>query len=120
FGVVLYELLAGKRPFGGATDLEVLKTIMHGEPQPLSGEVPALLSSLVEKTLEKDPAERYQSMREMVVDLKRVTRQKPQDAAPVAVLGRPPKGRRWRWMTGGLASALAIGAALWILRMESP
>jgi serine/threonine protein kinase/Tol biopolymer transport system component len=121
FGVVLYELLAGKRPFGGATDLEVLQTIIHGEPQPLGGEVPAPLSSLVEKTLEKDPAERYQSMREMVVDLKRVARQKPLDAAPAAVLGQPAKRRRWRWMAAAvLASAVAIGAVLWILRTESP
>src|SRR6185503_15474465 len=62
FGVVLYELLAGKRPFTGATDLELLKTIIHAEPQPLSDETPAPLRSLVEKALEKDPAERYQTM----------------------------------------------------------
>ena len=37
FGVVLYELLAGRRPFQGATDLEVLQTIIHGDPQPLAG-----------------------------------------------------------------------------------
>ena len=36
FGVVLYELMAGKRPFAGATELEVLKTIIHGHPEPLS------------------------------------------------------------------------------------
>jgi serine/threonine protein kinase/Tol biopolymer transport system component len=120
FGVVLYEMLAGKRPFGGATDLEVLKTIVHGEPQRLSGEIPAHLSSLVEKSLEKDPAERYQSMREMVVDLKRVARQKPQDAVPAAVLSGPAKGRPWKWIaTAGLASAVAVGAALWGLRTES-
>jgi serine/threonine-protein kinase len=68
FGVALYELLAGKRPFAGATELEVLKTIIHGEPKPLSAEVPQPVRGVVEKALEKDPAERYQSMREMVVD----------------------------------------------------
>ena len=40
FGVVLYEMLSGKRPFGGRTDLEVLKTIIHGELPPLSGRGP--------------------------------------------------------------------------------
>ena len=71
FGVVLYEMLSGKRPFGGRTDLEVLKTIIHGELPPLSEEVPEAHRNVVEKALEKSPAERYQSMREMVVDLRR-------------------------------------------------
>ena len=71
FGVVLYEMLSGKRPFGGQTDLEVLKTIIHGELPPLSEEVPEAYRNVVEKALEKSPAERYQSMREMVVDLRR-------------------------------------------------
>jgi eukaryotic-like serine/threonine-protein kinase len=71
FGVVLYEMLSGKRPFVGGTDLEVLKTIIHGELPPLSEEVPETYRNVVEKALEKSPAERYQSMREMVVDLRR-------------------------------------------------
>ena len=71
FGVVLYEMLSGRRPFGGQTDLEVLKTIIHGELPPLSEEVPEAYRNVIEKALEKSPAERYQSMREMVVDLRR-------------------------------------------------
>jgi serine/threonine protein kinase/WD40 repeat protein len=71
FGVVLYEMLSGRRPFSGRTDLEVLKTIIHGELPPLSEEVPEAYRNVVEKALEKSPAERYQSMREMVVDLRR-------------------------------------------------
>src|SRR5207248_2286500 len=66
FSVVMYELLAGKRPFGGATDLEVLKTVIHGVASPLDESVPPALRALVEKALEKNPGERYQSMREMV------------------------------------------------------
>jgi serine/threonine protein kinase/Tol biopolymer transport system component len=71
FGVVLYEMLFGRRPFAGRTDLELLKTIIHGELPPLSEEVPETYRNIVEKALEKNPAERYQSMREMVVDLRR-------------------------------------------------
>jgi len=86
FGSVLYEMLAGRRPFIGKTDLEVLKKVIHEPPQPLDG-VPLLVQSVVEKGLEKDPAERYQSMREMAVDLKRLARRKAQEAAPS--LSRP-------------------------------
>ena len=75
FGVLLFELLAGRRPFAGATDLEVLQAIIHGAPQPLTADVPAALRVVVEKALEKDPADRYHAMREMVVDLRRLARQ---------------------------------------------
>jgi len=94
FGVVLYELLAGRRPFAGVNDLAVLQTIIHGAVSPLPEDVPAALRAVVEKALEKDPAERYQSMREMVIDLRRLMRQSapaptvphPARAASIAVL----------------------------------
>ena len=38
FAIVLYELLAGRRPFHGSTNLEVLETIIHAAPKPLGGE----------------------------------------------------------------------------------
>ena len=96
FGIVLYELLAGKRPFAGATELEVLKTIIHGHPEPLTADVPQPVRGVVEKALEKDPAERYQSMREMVVDLRRVARYSGEStvtAAP-APAAQPPQRRK--------------------------
>jgi eukaryotic-like serine/threonine-protein kinase len=75
FGAVLYELFAGQRPFSSKSDLEELQRIIHGTPEPLGGEVPVRLRMVVEKALEKDPAERYQTAREMVIDLRRVSRQ---------------------------------------------
>jgi serine/threonine protein kinase/Tfp pilus assembly protein PilF len=81
FGVVLYELLAGRRPFAGATDLEVLQTIIHGSAPSLGEEVPIALRAVVEKALERDPSDRYQSMREVVIDLRRLMRQRAE--APV-------------------------------------
>ena len=74
FGVVLYEVLAGRQPFVGATGLEVLERVQHHPAEPLGEDIPPALRLVVEKTLEKHPAERYQSMRDMVVDLRRVTR----------------------------------------------
>ncbi len=93
FGTVLYEAVAGRRPFGGATDLETLQEILHGSAKPLGEEAPPALRGVIEKALEKDPADRYQSMREMVVDLRRLVRQSVE--APAVVLKRPP--RRWIW-----------------------
>jgi hypothetical protein len=111
FGVVLYELLAGQRPFVGATELEVLKTIIHGQPEPLSADVPQPLRGVVEKALEKDPAERYQSMREMVVDLRRVARQSGETTAPISPTPVVPPPRRRTWY---IPAALAVAAVLLI------
>lgn len=91
FGVVLYELLAGRRPFAAATELEVLQLIIHGPAAPLGEDVPAGLRAVVERALEKDPAERYHSARELVIDLRRLLRQRAEAparaaAASIAVL----------------------------------
>jgi serine/threonine protein kinase/Tol biopolymer transport system component len=121
FGVVLYEMLSGKRPFGGRTDLEVLKTIIHGELPPLSEEVPEAYRNVVEKALEKDPAERYQFMREMVVDLRRAQRSQ---RSPAPIVEEPitpvepklestPPNIRLKIAFGLIAvAAIALGAAV--------
>jgi eukaryotic-like serine/threonine-protein kinase len=80
FGVVLYEALCGRRPFDGATDIDMMHAVVHAEPAPLPNEIPEGLRTIIDKALEKDLAVRYQSMRELVVDLKRVVRRA--DAPP--------------------------------------
>ena len=97
FGVVLYELLAGRRPFGGANDLELLQNVMHADPALLPDTVPQQLHGIVEKALEKEPAERYQTMRDFVVDLRRAVRRnlppKQGAAAPTGSPRDPPPAR---------------------------
>jgi len=109
FGVVLYELLAGQRPFAGANDLEVMQTIIHGTPQPLPAEIPAGLRGVVEKALEKDPAHRYQSMRDMVVDLRLLMRPSGETMAPVASACRTIT---WA-LIGATVVLLIAGIAAW-------
>ena len=114
FGVVLYELLAGRRPFGGATDLEVLQTIIHGSAPPLGADVPVALRMIVEKAIEKGPAERYQSMRDLVVDLRRLTRQTGEITGPETP--RPRSTKRWTVIVPAAAAVLAmIVAGYWYL-----
>jgi Tol biopolymer transport system component/tRNA A-37 threonylcarbamoyl transferase component Bud32 len=74
FGIVLYEVLAGRRPFTGRSHPDVLDAILRTNPDALPDTVPAPLRAVVAKTLEKNPADRYQSMREVVVDLRRLLR----------------------------------------------
>ncbi len=75
FGVTLYELLTKRHPFGGTTELERLSSIVSTTARPLGPEFPLALRMVLDKALEKDPADRYQTMRDMVVDLKRAARQ---------------------------------------------
>jgi eukaryotic-like serine/threonine-protein kinase len=110
FGVVLYELLAGRRAFTGTTDLEVLKTIMHGAAAPLGEAIPPALRMTVAKTLEKDPADRYQTMRELVVDLRRVARQS--EASGVSSGAERARAKRWRVLAPLGVAGIALAAAL--------
>ena len=106
FGVVLYELLAGRRPFAGSSELEELKSIIHAPALPLPEGVPAALRGVVEKALEKEPAERYQSMREMVVDLRRLVRQSAQAL-------RSPLWRRKGVWAAVVSALLIAGVVKW-------
>jgi Tol biopolymer transport system component/tRNA A-37 threonylcarbamoyl transferase component Bud32 len=81
FGIALYESLAGHRPFTGATHVDVLQAIVHQPVPPLNARVPAALRLVIAKALEKDPADRYQSMHDLVVDLRRLDRHSGETAA---------------------------------------
>jgi len=74
-GVVLYEMLTGKQPFEGDYEQAVMYSIMHEDPEPVTAlrtGLPMELERIVNKALRKNPAERYQSLDEMLVDLKSV------------------------------------------------
>jgi len=72
-GVLLYEMIAGCRPFEGVNAIEVLGAILHREPPPLAQRVPDTpkeLQRIVAKALRKDREERYQVVKDLLLDLK--------------------------------------------------
>jgi TolB-like protein/tetratricopeptide (TPR) repeat protein len=73
-GIMLYEMAAGSRPFGGSTAIELVSAILKDTPRPLSEvktELPSELGQLVRRCLEKQSEHRYQSAGDIVAELKK-------------------------------------------------
>jgi serine/threonine protein kinase/Tol biopolymer transport system component len=115
FGVVLYEMLAGRRPFRSANNLELLQQVIHAKPEPLSDDIPEPLRVLVMKALEKNPADRYPSMRELVADLRAAQR-------PSGQVTAAPRKHRGKWLAAAGLAAIAIAAAgaFWLSSRKTP
>ena len=108
FGAVLYEMLTGQRAFQGKSYSSLVGAILAADPPSMPAQrfTPTWLESLVRRCLQKDPEDRYQSMRDLVLDLRQ----------PRAAETRRPGDRRWRWAAGAMAAVLAMGAgAGWVL-----
>jgi tRNA A-37 threonylcarbamoyl transferase component Bud32 len=111
-GVILYETLAGRRPFLGRNSEEIAKNVIHAEPALPRSVEPKLdptLEIIILKCLEKDPAKRYPSAAALADDLGRWQRGEP-------IITRPPT--RWRRIRqairrhGKLVAAMSLLAVL--------
>lgn len=117
-GIVLYECLAGRRPYEGDNPLSVALQHVQGEPIPLQRirpRLPGKVAEVVGRMLEKDPTRRYPSTGALLQDLRQAWHSVG-GPAPEEVErrgDRPRRGRRWVWVAGillVLAGAVAVGA----------
>src|SRR2546422_1104262 len=77
-GVMIYEMAAGRQPFEGETASDVMSLILQKEPPPLahsSPEVPAEMERIVRKALRKDKEERYQTTKDLLIDLRNLRKE---------------------------------------------
>src|SRR5687767_7474062 len=94
-GVVLYEMITGKVPFAGDSIAETFAKLIAHEPEPINSlvsSVPDEIQQVVSRMLEKEPENRYQSVRETADDLKRLYSgnfQLPLGSAPVGIIENP-------------------------------
>ena len=83
-GVMIYEMVSGLLPFKGATDSHTIVQILEKDPVPLTNftqrKVPAELQRIVAKSLSKSPDERYQTAKDMLIDLRALKKQLDVDA----------------------------------------
>ena len=125
FGVVLYEMATGRRPFAGNSTV-VLSAILH-QQAPAAGSINPQLTpqfqQIIGKALEKDREVRYQSAAELRADLKRLRRDT--DSAHVSATSHSAytaaaatHGRSWRAAAGALAVLGALAVAGWFGWLE--
>jgi eukaryotic-like serine/threonine-protein kinase len=72
FGVVMYEMIAGEKPFEGENSIDTIAAILHTEAKPLNENVPTKITKIINKCLKKDRNERYQTIKDVGNDLKEV------------------------------------------------
>jgi serine/threonine protein kinase/Flp pilus assembly protein TadD len=115
-GVVLYEMVAGRVPFGGEYEQAVIYAILNEPPRPLdgAGAFPPELEAVIERAIVKDAAARYATAEELEEDLARVPLETDGE---VVAPRRTARARRWpslrnRWLAAGLAALMALGSAV--------
>ncbi|GMR22052.1 MAG: serine/threonine-protein kinase [Acidobacteriota bacterium] len=111
-GVVLYELATGRLPFSGASPTETLARITSSQPEAiarLNYDVPAELERVIRKCLEKDRDARYQSAKELLVDLKNLKRD-TESGAVAATAPAKSNRRSGLWIGALVLLAAAIGS----------
>ncbi|MFL6281057.1 MAG: protein kinase domain-containing protein [Vicinamibacterales bacterium] len=114
FGCVLYEMLAGRKAFDGATPLTVIAAITSTEPPPTTRLQPPqpILEHLMRRCLEKDRERRWQNMGDVAGELRWVRDR------PGPVVAPPAKPSRVPWMvaTAAVTIATALAIAAWTVR----
>jgi serine/threonine-protein kinase len=110
FGLVLYEMLTGKRAFDGASPATVIAAIME-RPAPSIGEVaPPALDRVLKRCLEKDPENRWQNVRDLKTELEWIAQAPSEVSIPAQSAG---PDRRLPWIAVAVLTVVAAGAS-WI------
>ncbi|MFL6200563.1 MAG: serine/threonine-protein kinase, partial [Thermoanaerobaculia bacterium] len=115
-GVVLYEMVAGRRPFRGDHEQAILYSLLHEDPVPLTQArpgTPTELEQIVEGLLAKDPAQRYPSADGAMGDL-RALRTETLTTTVRTVPDPAPKIRPWMWAAGLAAVAALASGGLYL------
>jgi serine/threonine protein kinase/Tfp pilus assembly protein PilF len=120
FGVVLYEMLSGQLPFKGGHDQAVVYSILQARAQPVTDlrpGIPMSLGRVVGKALEKSLDERYQSIEEMLADLKSIAAGLEPEGIRAGRRREKPLSRKKTVLIASLAGLILVlaGAALFLL-----
>jgi len=121
FGAVLYEMATGRKAFEGKTQASLIAAIMKEAPRPLRDVAPAsppALDRLIRTCLEKDPEDRRQTMRGVLLELRWIAQGGALEGAPAPQA--PGRSRRERLAWAVAAGALLAGAAAALIALRLP
>src|SRR5262245_34654907 len=121
FGLILYELAAGKRAFQRPSAPETLAAIIRDEPEPLPASVHPPLLSTIERCLAKEADHRYDSTRDLYRELEQIrTRLTEATQAVAAPLSTRRNRRSWALLLAAGALGVIAGVALlWLLKLPA-
>ncbi|PYV60856.1 MAG: hypothetical protein DMG96_01120 [Acidobacteria bacterium] len=112
-GVILYEMLSGKRAFQGNTPADTMSAILKESPPELSGSgriLPPALARIVHRCLEKNPGERFQSSRDLAFNLGMLSRDESGSGSALPALAKPARARLTATLVAvGVLAAVGIG-----------
>ena len=116
-GAVLYQMLAGQRPFLGETSVETMNAILKHDPLPLPGVSPQV-EQIVRHCLEKEPAQRYQSARDLGFQLRLVRH--PSSSTPAPRAASTPRRHVALAVIALIALAATATLTWWLTRPTPP
>src|SRR5262245_45700732 len=113
FGAVLYEMVTGEKAFQGKSYSSLVGAILSADPRPMLVKpfTPPALERLVRRCLAKEPEDRYQSMRDVVLDLRMPSQ------APTAM---PVRTSWWPWVVAAVCLVAAVGWGAWMRKSSVP
>jgi eukaryotic-like serine/threonine-protein kinase len=124
FGAVLYEMLTGRRAFPGKSQLSVASAVLEKDPEPISSLqplTPPALERAVKRCLAKEPDDRWQTARDLLLELKWITEAGSQAGVPSPVAFHRKMRERLAWATASLFALIAIVSTIdLLLRAPKP
>jgi Tol biopolymer transport system component len=122
FGTVVYEMVTGKKAFEGKSQASLISAIMSSEPPPMASLqrlTPPALDHIVRRALAKDPDERWQTARDLWLELRTATSSRADEVGVLRVGAAKPDRRGWI-LSAVLALALAAAVVPAIVSLRTP